>query len=84
MTSLGDRIKTLESKYPDEASEYTIECILSWLDDKDLDLMERAAKLRETGLTESEVDERLTEQGKFYKYQKALARFRQINADLIE
>jgi hypothetical protein len=50
MTSIVDRVKALEQKYPDEANEYTVECILSRLEDVDLDVLECAAKYREKGL----------------------------------
>lgn len=84
MTSLSDRISTLEQKYPDEADDYSVQCILSRMTDADLNILERAAKYRERNHTMEEVEKYLNDLGKLEEYWKALEHGRQIHAELIE
>jgi hypothetical protein len=82
MTSIGDRISALEQKYPDEANEYTIGCILSRLDDDSLDILGLAARYRETGHTMEETEQYLDGKRKLDQYWRALKTFEQIHKDL--
>jgi len=82
MTSLSDRISTLEQKYPDEADDYTVQCILSRLTDAELDIMETAAKLREKGFSEDEIEKKMGPD-QWQECQKALEHSQQIHAALV-
>jgi hypothetical protein len=82
MTSIVDRVKALEQKYPDEANEYTIGCILSRLDGDSLDILGLAARYREAGHSEDEVEQYLDGKRMLDQYWRALKTFEQIHKDL--
>jgi hypothetical protein len=82
---MGERVKSLEGKYPDDADrEFFIQAILSRLEDVDLDILEFAAKFKEQDHTMAEVKQYLSDLGKMDQYQKTCERFKQIKIELVE
>ena len=65
MTSIGDRVKALEGKYPQEVPDDIIHAILAKLTDAELDICERQAKLSESGRSDSVIKDILVREGKY-------------------
>ena len=82
--SLNRRLDRIEDHQntPQETYDITVRMILSKLTDAELDIMEIAAKLREKGLSEDDIEKKIGPD-QWQEYQSALEHFRQINADLI-
>lgn len=75
--------ESVRPKQDDEAQEYTIRCILSRLSDDELDIISLAARYREAGHSEDEIEQYLDGKRKLDEYWRALKKFEQIHAELV-
>jgi hypothetical protein len=82
--NIEKRLDVLEGPPPVDAYDYMVECVLSRLDDDSLDIFGLAARYREAGHSEDEVEQYLDGKRRLDGYWRALKTFEQINADLIE
>jgi hypothetical protein len=82
-SSLADRVASLEQKHPDD-QEYLIQCILSRMPDNQVDLLDDASRMTDRGMTLEEIENAMTDAGKFDLFSEVYDSFNQIQADLRE
>lgn len=83
LANINRRLEKLEQHQntPQETYDQTVRLILRELNDDELDIMEKCAKLRVKGLTEEEIEKKVGPD-QWQEYQKALDHFRSINKNL--